>query len=115
MRKFKVTASSNSIIPKLSSPWNKLYKTATKSEFYDAGYDTDYMIRPEAFDNYSDLEYVGWAIGKDEDLRDLLDDYAGIGAVCLAKDSSGRIIPVEVAGDRIYDLDFNEISDAIDY
>ena len=114
MRKFTVTASGNSTIPKLSSPWNEIYEPATTSSFHRAGYDTYYMIRPEAFDNYSDLEYVGWAIGKDEDLRDLLDDYAGIGAVCLAKDSSGRIISVEVAGDRIYDLDFNEILDAID-
>lgn len=112
-RKQYIVKCSSSDDMQISSPWNELYEPATRSSFYDAGYDPDYMIRPKAFDNYDDLEYVGWAIGKDEDLCELLDDYAGIGAVCLARDSSGKIIPVEVSSERINDLDFDQIVYAI--
>lgn len=99
---------------KISSPWNEIYEPATMSSFHRAGYDLDYMKRPDVLDQYDDLEYVGWAIGKDEDLCELLDDYAGIGAVCLVKDGSENIVPVEISRGRVHHLDFDKIISEID-
>ena len=112
-KQFTVKCSSSDTV-QISSPWNEIYEPATRSSFYRAGYDLDYMKRPDVLDQYDDLEYVGWAIGKDENLCELLDDYAGIGAVCLVKDSSGNIVPIEISGGRVHDLDFDKIVSAID-
>lgn len=89
--------------------WSKFYKIPTDKDFDDLGWDEEDRGVPESFEHYKELEPISWIIAKSPELEEILDAES---IAYLAKDGS-NIVAVLPYGERIYDVDFEELSDRL--
>lgn len=91
---------------------NEYYEVANEENTEYLYLDFDLMIRPDSFDNYEELNYVGWIVPKTRTISDAVDEYS---ALILAYDEDLKdYVVVYSCGDTLDDVDLGELKDAIE-
>lgn len=100
------------------APFNKYYKVATKADCESRFGDCSdwYMIPDDAYENYSELEFVGHAIAKPE-YADALSEFEIVDIVIDHSENSyhgAGCVLMYAVGRRIYDLSIEEVENDIE-
>ena len=98
-------------------PWNDLYRKANVWDFEDQGLSSDDMKRPDIFDDYPGLIFLGWATGINYDYTEILEKFGWELLPIVKEEGTGYSYLVQISnnGQDLIELDYSKVENAIEY